>query len=292
MTTNLTAISSSKNDLLPSASEFQMFQTISRAAKASGLYGGDENKVFMILLAARELGIPPLQALNGSLWNIQGKIEISARCMNSMIRRAGHSMKITSTATECVIIGKRSDTGEEHTETFTWAMAERAGLASGNVWKKYPEDMLYNRCMSRLARRLFPDIIGVAYVEGEIKEAIEAEKQLPQAECQDITPSKETIAPNCTEIVPIIPINAPNQGQFNTLSEPKLTSEQITHILDGLSKCTKEYQDNYDANILNHWKATNTMELPQKAYPILMASMQRNLDMQEMMKKEKEVENE
>ncbi len=81
-------------NLLPQAQEFQMYQTIARSAKASGLYGGDENKIFMVLLAARELGISPMLALNGGIWNIQGKIEISARLMNSMIRRAGHTMQI------------------------------------------------------------------------------------------------------------------------------------------------------------------------------------------------------
>ncbi len=172
--------------LLPSQSEFNMFQVIANNAKKSGLYGGDESKIFMVLLAARELGISPMLALNGGIWNIQGKIEISARLMNAMIRRGGHTMKIVSTSTECTITGKRIDTGEEHTETFTMAMAEKAGLSKSNVWQKYAEDMLYNRCMSRLARRLFPDVIGTAYVEGEVKEAKDIER-LEQAECEDLT---------------------------------------------------------------------------------------------------------
>lgn len=216
---NLPVISSG---LLPAAQEFQMFQTIARSAKASGLYGGDENKIFMVLLAARELSIPPMLALNGGIWNIQGKIEISARLMNSMIRRSGHTMQINSTNKECTIKGKRSDTGEEHTETFTMEMAINAGLANGNVWKKYPEDMLYNRCMSRLARRLFPDVIGTAYVEGEIKEAKEIEKQeLKITSYEDITPSEEI----CEKI---------SQEQLDTLLE--LMKLADTECLDNMWK--------------------------------------------------------
>lgn len=169
---------------LPSAQEFQMFQVIAKNAQDSGLYGGvgQAAKIFMILLSARELGVSPMLALNGGIWNINGRVEISARLMSSMIRRAGHKMSIKSTDKECEIKGTRSDTGEEHTEIFTWEMATKAGLTGKDVWKKYPEDMLFNRCLSRLARRLFPDVIGAAYVEGEISQL--KDEQLPQADCE------------------------------------------------------------------------------------------------------------
>ncbi len=162
------------NNNFPSEGELKSVSLIAKTAHASGLYGGigGEARILMILLAAKELGIPPCMALNGGIWNIQGKVEISSRLMNSMIRQRGHTMHITSNSQECIIKGKRKDTGEEHVEKFTWAMAEKAGLSKGNVWQKYPEDMLYNRCMSRLARRLFPDVIGTSYVEGEIKESL------------------------------------------------------------------------------------------------------------------------
>lgn len=163
-----------KNNHLPQESEFQILQVISRNAAASGLYTGvgSEQKIFMILLAARELGIPPMQAMNGGIWNIQGKIEISARLMSAMIRRAGHSINVKhSDSTKCIIEGKRADNGDTFCAQFTIEDAQRAGLSSRPVWKTYAEDLLYARAMSRLARRLFADVIGTAYVEGEIRDA-------------------------------------------------------------------------------------------------------------------------
>jgi hypothetical protein len=158
-------------NIIPNAQDIQVLQTIARTASTSGLYSGvgNEQKILMILLAAQELGIKPMMALNGGIWNIQGKIEISARLMNSMIRRAGHSIIIKEINTQrCVLEGKRVDSGDSFIAQFTIEEAHRAGLTSRDVWRKYTEDMLYARAMSRLARRLFPDVIGTAYVEGEI----------------------------------------------------------------------------------------------------------------------------
>lgn len=242
--------------LLPAKTEFDMFQIIARNAQNSGLYGntGGESKIFMVLLAARELGIAPMQALNGGLWNIQGKIEISARLMNSMIRRAGHTMEIKANDKECTIKGKRKDTGEEQAETFTIEMAQRAGLASRDVWKKYPEDMLYNRCMSRLARRLFPDVIGTAYVEGEIREAKEAEKNLPLAECEEIT--QETNQECC------------NSTQKTITEYVRINEKQVDALLDLQKLVTSKNID----DMWNHLhcqygiNSKNTIDIPSQAY--------------------------
>jgi len=90
---------------------------------------GKESAIMMIMLAAREYGIGPAQALNGGLHIIEGKVELSARVMSALIRRAKHKLHIIeSTNTKCVIKGIRSDTGEEHTASFTIEEAQQAGL--------------------------------------------------------------------------------------------------------------------------------------------------------------------
>jgi len=69
--------------------------------------------------------------------------------------------------------GKRKDTGEEMEVTYHIEEAARAGLIKDfSAWKSVPQDMLFARCISRLARRLFADCIGGCYVEGELQETI------------------------------------------------------------------------------------------------------------------------
>jgi hypothetical protein len=159
------------NNIVPY--DFNVVKAIATTAHASGLYNtvGGEAKILMILLAAQDLGIKPTIALNGGIWNIQGKIEISARLMTAMIRQRGHSIKIKQCDHNgCVLIGTRADNGDIVECSFTIQDAQKAGLASRDVWKKYTEDMLYARALSRLARRAFADVIGTAYVEGEIRD--------------------------------------------------------------------------------------------------------------------------
>ena len=163
--------------ILPSKEELEVLKVLASTAQGSKFFlslGGLDG-VMAIMLYARELGCPPMTAISGGFHNIQGKIEMSARMMNIRIRQSGHILKIEeSTHEKCTIFGKRKDSGEEHRVTFTIEMAQRMGLVKdGGAWIKTPDDMLFARAMSRLARRLFPDIIGTAYAEGEIQEAID-----------------------------------------------------------------------------------------------------------------------
>lgn len=263
--------------LLPSQHEFQMFQTIARAAQTSGLYAGvgQESKIFMVLLAARELGISPMLALNGGIWNIQGKIEISARLMNGLIRRAGHSLTVVRSDDQaCTLLGKRSD-GDTFECTFTIEEAARAGLASRDVWKKYTSDMLYNRCMSRLARRLFPDVIGTAYVEGEIRESIQPEK-LPESPCEDVTPVQEMRAipkpePEVKPEAPQPPVSAPVPGA-------RVTPEQIKELETLYAKTDKDFKDNFCLYMLEKWYANTLHEIPADKFDIAKSGMLRNIE--------------
>ena len=179
-------MSNDKMALVPLEHEMLVYDNMAKQAVQSKFYRnfGDVSAVMTIMLSARELGISPMSALNGGLNIIQGKVEVSARMMNAMIRRGGHSIKtLECIDTMCKMQGKRADNGDEEVVEFSFEEAERAGLVKpGGGWHKYPSDMLYARCLSRLARRLYPDIIGCSYVEGEISGEVKVEPIKPVAD--------------------------------------------------------------------------------------------------------------
>ena len=178
MNENLPVVKQMQGVSIPTEHEMMVYHTMAEQAVSSKMYRGigDKAGVMMIMLSARELGIPPMQAMNGGINIINGKAEISARMMSALIRKAGHEIKIKeSTDDICTLIGKRSDTGETEEVSFSIEDAKKASLIKPNGgWVKCPKDMCFARALSRLGRQLFSDVIGIGYVEGEIK-AIEGE---------------------------------------------------------------------------------------------------------------------
>lgn len=191
---------------MPSEHEMMVFHTMAEQAVSSKMYKGIGEKagVMMIMLSARELGIPPMQALNGGINIIQGKVEISARMMSALIRKSGHQIIVKECSdNQCILIGKRCDTGESQSSSFSVAEAQKAGLIkAGGGWTKFPKDMCFARALSRLARQLFSDVIGIGYIEGEIGQAVEIKpSEVEELISEELIHPEEVVVENEREYI-------------------------------------------------------------------------------------------
>lgn len=160
--------------------DLDLFRTLAQTAMKSGQYGAmNEATILNIMLTAKDLGISPMKALNGGFYIVNGKISMSTAIMADRIRSAGHSVKILETTNQkCTILGVRKDNGDSCKLEYTMEDAQLAGLSNSPTWKKFPRNMLYNRCMSMIARMLFPDVVGNAYSEDEAHDI----KKIPPSE--------------------------------------------------------------------------------------------------------------
>ena len=176
----------------PTEHELAVYATMAAQANNSKLYKhlGDESGIMMVMLMARELNIPPMMALNNGIRPIQGNLEISARLLTALIRRAGHVINVVQSTDElCVVEGIRKNNRERLTTSYSIEDAKRASLIRpGGGWVKNPRDMCFARAVSRLGRQLFSDVIGIGYVEGEVSERYET---TPSADVYCTVPSKE-----------------------------------------------------------------------------------------------------
>lgn len=167
--------------LVPTKEEFDIIQMMAKTAAESKHFEkiGGFAGLFSIALYAREMGISPMVALHGGLVPVMGKITMSSEMMNSLIRQKGHKLEILESSDKlCRIKGTRKDTGETYTCSFSIEDARRAGLIkNGGGYDKHTDDMLFARCISKIKRRLFPDVACKAYVEGEIEEADSVEEK-------------------------------------------------------------------------------------------------------------------
>lgn len=145
---------------------------------------GGAGGVFSIMMYARALGLDPWQCIFGGMQCIQGRVEVAPVMLNALMRKAGHRIDVVeSTDRVCILKGTRGDSGETVTVGFSIDDAKRAKIYKG-AWETYPSDMCWARALSRLCRRLCPDVVGPSYTEGEI----------PVAEqCDDIpVPAEKT----------------------------------------------------------------------------------------------------
>lgn len=129
--------------------------------------------IFAIVQKAKSIGMNPLDALNGGMYFVQGKVEMQGQAMLAIIRAHGHSVSMDPKSTDtCVrMFGRRADNGDTWTAQFSVEDAKKQGIFR-NQWEKMPKVMCMWRCVSQLGRFLFSDILKGVYVQGEIAEAV------------------------------------------------------------------------------------------------------------------------
>lgn len=131
---------------------------------------GSGPAVAAAILAGRELSLGPMTSL-ANIHVIKGKPALSAVLMRALVQAQGHQWADGDVSdTRAVVRGRRRGEAEWTEVTFTADQAKRAGIDLG----KYPQDKLYARATSRLARRKFADVIaGMPYSAEELEDGDE-----------------------------------------------------------------------------------------------------------------------
>jgi hypothetical protein len=143
-------------DLAPQMSE--MARMLAASPFVPDTLRGDAGAVFSIIVAGHGLGMSPVAALQ-SFDIIKGKPYLKTEVMLGMFYRAGHSVAWgvcnDRTATVRCTRGDGRGTAEI---TYTMAMAERAGLAGKDNWRKSPGEMLRARAVRGAMRMVGSDV--------------------------------------------------------------------------------------------------------------------------------------
>lgn len=152
--------------------------------------------VAVILLAAREYGIPPLMALS-KLPVVNGTPAPMGELMVALVLRAGHRIRVTVEGeggpwedTVAVCTTRRRDEDTDDVLRFTFREAVDAGLvalANGKPrardqkdqptpWELYTVNMLRWRAVANACRLRFPDVLlGMSYLPEELGATVDAE---------------------------------------------------------------------------------------------------------------------
>lgn len=140
---------------------------------ASGLlpdaYQGKPANILWAIEYGKTLGISPMAAIQG-INVIKGKPTASASLIASLVRQAGHRMRVRSDNTKAVCeIIRKDDPDFVFVSVWDMDRAKQAGLTANPSWAKYPEAMLKARAQTECARDACPEVLsGVQYTAEEL----------------------------------------------------------------------------------------------------------------------------
>lgn len=144
-------------------------QTLIKGGLVPSKFKGAEG-VLSVILMGQELGFSPMQSLK--LFNfIQQEPCISAAGLQAVAVSRGGRFTVISEDDKAVTV-KAERASNKWTATLTYSLedATKAGLTNKDNWKKHPREMLYARCVTILARRGWPDVLGGIRIEDEVEE--------------------------------------------------------------------------------------------------------------------------
>ena len=128
--------------------------------------------VLAVILTGAELGLAPMQSLRG-IRMIDGKPTMMADMMGALVMSKRDVCEylrcVESTEQRAVYETKRKGSPKEDTLTFTIEQATKAGLASKDNWRKYPQAMLRARALSAICRMAYPDLVAGVYDPEELE---------------------------------------------------------------------------------------------------------------------------
>jgi hypothetical protein len=150
---------------------FAEVERLAKATAVTGFFAGVETaeRALVLMMIAQAEGVHPVQAMQ-RYHVIKGKPSKQAWAMLADFTASGGKVEWHEhSATKCDATFSHPLGG---TIRVDWNMdkARAAGLAGGDNWRKYPENMLHARCVSNGVRFVFPAAANGLYTPEEVQD--------------------------------------------------------------------------------------------------------------------------
>lgn len=150
---------------------FQLAKALTQARGFIPSYLKSEGEIAAVILAGRELGLPPMTSLR-SVFLVNGKVGLDASMQLALMKRAGIRHEWLADGSDCKFARLKVERNGEapYEQVYSIDDAKRAGLAGNGSWQKHTPAMLRARCVSAAARAYAPDVLSGVYAPDEIDE--------------------------------------------------------------------------------------------------------------------------
>lgn len=220
--------------------------TLAKSALLPEALRGKQSDILVTLLSGAELGLAPMQALRGIVV-IKGKPALSADLMGALVKRnpvCEYLQLVESTATKATYKTKRKGDPEPTTMSFTMEDAKAAGIA-GDMYRKYPANMLRARCLAIICRAVYPDLCLGLYDSdsGELTDGVPTtwqqqppEREVNAAPLSPYQPKTEAVKERIKAKMQVVDV-APGETEAEAAAKVDESAEAMSRI----SAMTKEY---------------------------------------------------
>lgn len=158
-------------ELVVSNHTFTEIRQMSTAIVRSGLFGvANEAQAISLLLLAQAEGLHPMTAAR-DYHIIKGRPSLKADTMLARFQQAGGKVEWLTLNDREVKAKFSHSSGGSVIISWTIEDADRAGLLNkkGDMWKKYPRQLLRSRVVSEGVRTVYPGVVAGAYTPEEIE---------------------------------------------------------------------------------------------------------------------------
>lgn len=165
-------------------------------------FKGNENAATAAILYGAEVGLSPLQALQG-LFVIGGRPAMYARTMLAVTLGAGHEVRtLESTDVRAVVEAQRRGSSHVEKVVVTIDQAKRAGWTKNSKYSSEPATMLLARAQSQACRRIAPDaLLGLSYSAEELLDEQDVQSE-PKRTARRRTTVAEVVPPPEPDLTP------------------------------------------------------------------------------------------
>lgn len=227
---------------LPTVTSVHDIQLMADAIAKSNLFGikKPEEAMALMLIAQAEGSHPAIAMRDYQL--IQGKPALKADAMLARFQSAGGKVEWLELTDKRVAAKFSHPSGGSVSIDWDIKRADAAGLASKEMWKKYPRQMLRARVISEGIRTVFPGVLVGSYTPEEIQDM----DQKPETKFKGVTidnPPPVPTASNDIETVITTLSYASSLAELN-----KLKAEWLAPLWSGLNaeerrRAQKAYDD-------------------------------------------------
>jgi hypothetical protein len=198
---------------------FQIAERLVQTSFVPAAFRGKPVEAAAAILAGVEVGLQPMAALR-SFDVISGQAAARAITLRAIVQSHGHEIEvIESTATRCVMRGRRRGASDWQKVTWTIDRARDLQLTGKDNWKKQPIAMLLARATSEIARLVAADaILGIGYSAEEVADGATPDAVATTAEESAPTGTRRMSRRSTPQTVGEIPVE--------DAASPPLTSEE------------------------------------------------------------------